>query len=252
MRRFILLTLLCVFIAPFAAQAAGDSEEPPHHHWHFSGMFGTYDKAALQRGLKVYREVCSACHSLERVYFRNLEALGYDEAQVKNIAAQYTVTDGPNDEGEMFERTARPSDKFPSPFENSQAAKYANGGAYPPDLSLITKARHHGPDYIRALFLGYEEPPEGVELLDGQHYNIYMPGHIIAMAQPLSDGQIAYEDGSPDTVEQYAGDVAEFLAWAADPYMEERKQTGIKVILFLLVFAGVMYAYKKKIWADVH
>jgi ubiquinol-cytochrome c reductase cytochrome c1 subunit len=225
---------------------------PPKQHWHFDGMFGTYDKSAMQRGLKVYREVCSACHSLKRVYFRNLEALGYDEGQVKTIASEYTIQDGPNDDGEMFERSGLPSDRFTSPYPNDNAAKAMNNGALPPDLSLITKARHDGPNYVYGILTGYEPAPAGTVLLPGQNWNKYMPGHIIAMAKPMSDGQVAYEDGSPQTVEQYAHDVVNFLTWTADPYMEDRKRTGIKVLIFLAIFAGIMYAVKRRIWADVH
>ncbi|MGB0719947.1 MAG: cytochrome c1 [Bdellovibrionales bacterium] len=231
--------------------ASGDTPHPPKQDWSFSGPFGTYDRGALQRGYKVYREVCSACHSMQHVSFRNLEALGYDEAQIKNIAANYTVIDGPDDEGEMFERPALPSDAFPSPYPNKQAAKAANG-AYPPDLSLITKARHGGADYVYAILTGFTEPEHGVTLTEGQHYNKYMPGHVIAMAPPLSDDQVAYEDGSPTTVQQYAKDVSHFLTWAAEPEMEDRKRIGLQVLIFLLVFAGIMYGVKKKIWADVH
>ncbi len=243
-----------VTAAPAEAHPAGShaAAEPEHLHWHFDGMFGTYDRAALQRGLKVYREVCAACHSLKRVYFRNLEALGYDEGQVKTIASSYTVHDGPNDEGEMFDRPGLPSDRFVSPFPNDNAAKFANGGALPPDLSLITKARHHGPDYVHGILTGYAPPPEGTTLLPGQNWNKIMPGHIIAMAPPLTDGQVAYEDDAPQTVDQYARDVAEFLAWSADPYMEDRKRTGFKVVFFLIVFAGIMYAVKRRIWAKAH
>jgi len=216
-------------------------------------MTGTFGKAAMQRGLKVYREVCSACHSMDLVAYRNLTALGYNEAQVKNIAAEYTVTDGPDDEGEMFDRPARPSDRFVSPYPNKNAAKAANNGALPPDLSLIAKARHHGPDYIYALLTGYQdEAPHGHTLLEGQYWNTYMPGHVIAMAPPLSDGIVGYEDGSPETAEQYAYDVVNFLMWAADPYLEQRKKAGLSVLIFLIVFAGVMYAVKRKIWEDVH
>ena len=253
----ILLTLLALAILPFnVANAAGDATPPPAQDWTFNGPFGTYDKAAMQRGLKIYRDVCSACHSLKRIYFRNLEALGYTEAQIKNIAAEYTVIDGPDSEGEMFERTAKPSDRFPSPYPNVQAAKAANGVA-PPDLSLIKKARVNGADYVAGLLSGYVEAPhEFVEhngpLNDGQYYNKYMAGHVIAMAAPLSDGIIAYEDGTPETVEQYSKDVSHFLAWAAEPEMEQRKRLGVQVLLFLLVFAGIMYGIKKKIWADVH
>lgn len=235
------------------AFAAGNAEPAPHQHWHFSGMTGQFDKAAMQRGLKVYREVCAACHSLKRVAYRNLTDLGYSEDQVKNIAAEYTVTDGPNDEGDMFDRPARPSDHFVSPYPNDNAAKAVNDGALPPDLSLITKARKHGPDYVYALLTGYQDGAEhGHDVPEGKHWNKYFPGHVISMAPPLSDDMVAYEDGSPQTVEQYSHDVVNFLVWAADPYLETRKRTGIAVLIFLIVFAGVMYAVKRKIWADVH
>lgn len=251
----IFLTL--VLLLPFSfAHAAGDAPKAPKQKWSFNkgplGAFGTYDKASLQRGLKVYRDVCAACHSLKRIHFRNLHALGYNEAQIKNIAAEYTVTDGPNEEGDMFERAALPKDKFPSPFPNDNAAKFANGGAMPPDLSLITKARKNGSNYLYALLTGYKDPPEGETLTSTQHWNKYYPGHKISMAAPLMDGQIAYEDGSPEMVEQYSKDVTHFLTWAADPHMEARKKAGFRVILFLLVFAGIMYVVKKRTWKDVH
>lgn len=247
----ILLSLGVIMGASPAAFAAGASVHAPEQEWSFSGPFGTYDRAALQRGLKVYREVCAACHSLKYVAYRNLTDLGYAEAQVKNIAAEYTVMDGPDDEGEMFERPAVPADRFVSPYPNENGAKAANNGAFPPDLSLIAKARVGGPDYIAALLTGYEEP-HGEELLAGQYWNKYMAGHVIAMAPPLSDGMIAYEDGTDEIAKQYAKDVSQFLMWTAEPSMESRKQIGIKVLIFLLAFAGVMYAVKKKIWADVH
>jgi ubiquinol-cytochrome c reductase cytochrome c1 subunit len=243
---------LLILISAAPAYAAGEYVKPPDINWSFDGPFGTYDRAALQRGFKVYKEVCSACHAMKRVAYRNLSALGYSDAQIKTIAAEYMVMDGPNEEGEMFERAARPSDRFKSPYPNENAAKFANNGAYPPDLSLITKARHGGADYIYGLLIGYEPPPSDKVLLAGQHWNKYMPGHVIAMAAPLTDGQIAYEDGSPQTVDQYARDVAHFLTWAAEPEMEQRKRMGVKVILFLIVFAGIMYAVKRKIWAKVH
>lgn len=242
-----------VFIPGASAQAAGgEAVHLPQQHWHFSGPFGTYDRAALQRGLKVYRQVCGACHGLDHVAYRNLEFLGYSEDQVKAIASEATVTDGPNDDGEMFDRPGRPSDVFVNPYKNEKQAKAANNGALPPDLSMITKARHGGADYVYALLTGYEEPPAHVTLLPGQNWNRFMPGHVIAMAKPISDGAVTYEDGSPETVEQYARDVSEFLTWAADPYMEDRKRTGISVLIFLAVFAGIMYAYKRRIWSDVH
>ncbi len=252
----IAVSIASASITPNSAYAAGAGEPPPKQDWSFNGPFGTFDKAAMQRGLKVYREVCAACHSLKRIRFRNLEALGYSEAQIKNIAAEYTVIDGPNEEGDMFERAAKPSDAFPSPYPNKNAAKAANG-AYPPDLSLIRKARANGADYLYALLTGYKEAPEyftkkNGPLLEGQHYNKYMAGNVIAMAAPLSDGMIAYEDGSDETVKQYSKDVTNFLAWAAEPEMEVRKRTGVQVLIFLLVFAGILYGIKKKIWADVH
>ena len=234
------------------AHSAGGGEHIPEQSWSFDGVFGTYDRASLQRGFQVYKQVCATCHSMEKLYYRNLSALGYNEAELKAIAAEYTVMDGPNDEGEMFERVALPSDPFISPFPNKKAAEYANNGAYPPDFSLIALAKHGGPDYLYAVLTGYEDAPAHMELLPGQYYNKYKDGHIIAMAPPLSDGLVEYGDGSPQTVSQYAKDVSHFLAWAASPELETRKQTGIKVFLFLLVFAGVMYAYKKKVWADAH
>ncbi len=251
MRTLALITFACAMLSVPAFAGGGSKEPLMEQEWSFKGVTGTFDKASMQRGLHVYREVCSACHSIKRIYFRNLEALGYSEKEVKTIAAEYEVTDGPDEEGEMFTRAARPSDRFPSPYPNKKAAAAANG-AVPPDLSLIAKSRVHGPDYVFSLLNGYSAPETGHEIPEGKHWNKYFSGHIISMAKPLSDELISYEDGSPETLEQYAFDVVNFLAWAADPYMEERKQTGIKVIIFLLAFAGVMYAYKKRIWADAH
>jgi ubiquinol-cytochrome c reductase cytochrome b subunit len=245
------IILALIIIMPANVYAAEEAAAPPEQDWSFEGPFGTYDRGALQRGFQVYSQVCSACHSMKLLSYRNLRDLGYSEAQVKAIASQYTMTDGPNDEGEMFERPGKPSDRFVSPYPNDNAARYANNGALPPDLSLIAKARVHGPDYIYGILTGYEEAPEGETLAQGQYWNKYMPGHKIAMAPPLSDGVVAYEDGSDNTVRQYAKDVSAFLMWAAEPKLEVRKRTGIKVILFLLVFAGLMYAVKRKIWADV-
>ena len=218
----------------------------------FEGPFGTYDKASLQRGLQVYRQVCAACHSLKRVAYRNLEDIGYSAEQVKTIAGEVTVMDGPNDEGEMFERPGRPADHFKSPFTNDKAAASANGGALPPDLSLITKARHGGADYVYSLLTGYAEAPEGVVLAEGKHYNKAMDGNVIAMAPPLSDGLVTYEDGTPQVATQYAKDVATFLTWAAEPEMEQRKKMGVKVLIFLSIFAVMMYAVKRQIWKNVH
>lgn len=249
------LALMILAMMPLAQARASEANAPelPRQSWSFDGPFGTYDKAALQRGFKVYRDVCSSCHSMNLLYYRDLEGIGYNEAQIKNIAADYTIEDGPNDEGDMFERPRLPSDHFKAPFANAKAAAYANNGAAPPDLSLIAKAREGHADYIYALLTSFQNPPpHGANLAQGQYWNEYFPGHKLAMPPPLSDGMVAYEDGTPETLNQYARDVAQFLTWAGDPYMEERKRTGLKVLLFLLVFASVMYAVKRKIWADQH
>lgn len=264
----------------FAAEEAHNAAEPTHFpihkpqemDWTFAGPFGTYDKAQLQRGLKIYKEVCSACHSMNLVSFRTLEDLGYNEAQVKAFAAEYEVQDGPNADGEMFMRKALPGDHFPSPFPNSVAAALANNGAAPPDFSLIAKARgvergfptflidiftmyaSNGPDYIHALLTGYDEqPPAGMEIAEGTHYNpFFIAGKSLAMAKPLSDGQVTYEDGAPETVDQYSRDISAFLMWAAEPHLEARKQTGFAVMIFLVLFAGLVYATKRKVWANAH
>jgi len=256
------------------ARAQEHNDAPPAEKWSFAGPFGKYDRAALQRGLKVYKEVCSNCHALSYIAFRNLGdpgGPGYSTAQTAALASEYKIKDGPNDQGEMFERPGRPADYFPSPFANEQAARAANGGAAPPDLSLITKARSYkrgfprfvfdfftqyqeqGPDYVAALLQGFEDtPPEGVTIPDGSYYNKYFPGHAIKMPKPLNDGQVTFDDGSPATVAQYAKDVTSFLMWAAEPQMEARKKLGFQVFIFLIVFAGLMYFTKKKVWADAH
>lgn len=246
---------LAAGVAATPAMAAGDAVDLPSQSWSFTGPFGTFDRGQLQRGYKVYREVCSSCHSMERVKFRNLAepgGPGFTEDQVKAIAAEYEVTDGPDDAGDMFERPAKPFDSFVSPFENEAAARASNGGAYPPDFSVIAKARPNGPDYIYALMVGYkEEPPAHVELREGMYYNEYFAGHQIAMAPPLSEELVEYTDGTPMTTEQYARDVAAFLMWAAEPKLEERKRMGFQVMVFLLVFAGLLYFAKQRVWANV-
>lgn len=238
-----------VFHAP--AFAAGAAIEIPEKEWSFEGPFGTFERDDLQRGFQVYKEVCSACHAMSKLSYRNLAAFGYSEAEIKAIAAGYTVMDGPNDEGEMFERPARPSDRFKSPFANEKAARYANNGAYPPDMSLLVRARHGGPNYIYALMTGYTTPPADFKLNPGMNYNKYFAGHQIAMAAPLSDGQVTYADGTEATVEQMAHDVATFLTWASEPHMERRKEMGLKVMIFLAVFSILLYITKRKVWADV-
>lgn len=254
-RYFSLLAVVALALsASWPAQAAKEAVPPPDMDWPHEGLFSTYDRAALQRGFQVYKQVCAACHSMNKLYYRHLEQIGYTEGQVKTVAAEYMVTDGPDGEGQMFERPALPSDKFWAPFANKQAAMYANNGAYPPDLSLITKARYGGEDYIYGLLIGYEDPPadKADDLLPGQYWNRYMPGHVIAMAPPLMDGQVDYVDENvPETVKQYAQDLSQFLAWAAEPHMEARKRAGIKAFIFLFVFTLLMYQVKKRIWKDV-
>ncbi len=234
------------------AQAAEGAQAPIQHPWSFEGVFGHFDRAAAQRGLQVYREVCSNCHSLKYIAFRNLAELGYTDDEVKAIAAQYQITDGPNDQGEMYQRPGRPADIFPAPFPNEQAARAANGGALPPDLSLITKARADGSNYVYSLLQGFHEPPAGETGPEGTYYNVYFPSHWIAMPPPLSDGQVTYADGTEASVEQMANDVANFLTWAGEPTLEARKQTGLKVMLFLIVLTALLYATKRKVWAHLH
>jgi ubiquinol-cytochrome c reductase cytochrome c1 subunit len=233
------------------AHAVGETPVPPAENWSFNGIFGTFDQAATQRGFQVFQTVCQGCHSSKYLAFRTLQDIGYSEEDVKAIAAGYTVTDGPNEAGEMFERPGRPSDFRPGPYDNPQAARAANGGALPPDLSLIAKARAHGPDYVYHLLVGYEEPAGDVNVPEGMYYNHYFPGHMIAMPPPLQEGVVEYQDGTPATVAQMAADVTQFLMWLAEPKLEERKQMGIKVMLFLVVLTGLLYAYKRKVWADV-
>ncbi len=239
--------------ASTGAYAAGDVLPPKDVKWNFEGIFGTYDRAAAQRGLQVYKEVCASCHALSRVAYRNLMDLGYTEDQVKAFAKEYEVQNAePNDDGEMFMRAALPSDRFVSPFPNKQAARAANGGAYPPDLSLITKARANGPSYLYSLLVGYTDVPAGVEEQEGLSYNPYFPGGWIAMAMPLFEDGVEYTDGTKATVDQMAKDVTYFLSWAASPDLEQRKKTGLSVMMFLVVFTGLLIAVKKKVWSDVH
>lgn len=245
--------------------------KPIRQDWSFAGLFGQYDQAQLQRGYKVYKEVCSACHSMDLVKFRNLGDEGgpaFGEAEVKALAAQYTIQDGPDDNGDMFERPRLPKDPMPAPFANEKAARAANGGALPPDMSLLAKARavhrgfpwfvfdmflpyqEQGPDYIVSLITGYQDPPEGVTVPEGTYYNPhFMSGISLRMPPPITDGQVQYTDGTPMTVDQYAHDAAAFLMWAAEPHLDARKALGLKVMLFLIVFAGLLYFVKRAIWS---
>ena len=272
-RILLALTLTASLAALSAAQAAEEhgAPQPPAHKWSFSGPFGKFDQAQLQRGFKVYKEVCASCHSMSMVSFRNLAepgGPGYSPDQATAVAAEYKIKDL-DDKGESIERAGRPADFFPSPFANDKAAAAANGGVAPPDFSTLAKARTYergfpwfvfdiftqfqeqGPDYIVALLQGYEEPPQGFNLPAGGNYNKYFPGHVIAMPPPLSKDQVTYEDGTPQTLEQYSKDVAAFMMWAAEPHLVQRKRIGFQVMIFLIVLSGLLYFTKKKIWHEV-
>lgn len=245
------LSAVSAALAP-QAFAAGEGPVPPKQAWSFNGPFGTFDRGELQRGFQVYKEVCAACHSMNKLSYRHLASIGFSEAEVKAIARQYQVMDGPNDEGEMFERDAIPSDRFKAAYANEKAARAANNGALPPDLSLMAKARANGPDYLYALLTGYKDAPANFQMQAGMNYNEYFPGHQIAMANPLSEGGVTYTDGTNATVSQMARDVSAFLMWAAEPKMEERKSMGVKVMIFLFILAGLLIAARRRIWSDLH
>lgn len=256
-RRIVLgaLTVLIGIAAALMVAANPVAHSTVHtQSWSFNGFFGSFDQAQLKRGYQVYRDVCAGCHSMDLLAYRDLQDIGFTEDEVKAIAAEVQVQDGPDDTGEMFDRPARPSDRFQPPFPNEQAARAANNGAYPPDLSLIAKSRagagffgYSGADYIHSLLTGYEEPPAGMTLPEGMYYNHAFKGHQIAMPPPLSEGE-----GPEATVDQQAKDIAALLTWAAEGNLEERHRTGIKAILFLVIFTLLAYATKRRVWANVH
>jgi cytochrome c1 len=270
--RIIALTLAGAVAAVALPALAAEQEAPPRQKWSFAGPFGKYDEAQLQRGFKVYKEVCSACHSIQMLTFRNLAdrgGPGFSEEQAAAVASEYKIKDI-DDRGEPTERTGRPADTFPPPFANELAAKAANGGTAPPDMSTLAKARTYqrgfpwfvfdmftqyqeqGPDYITALLKGYEEPPKDFKLPSGGNYNKYFPGHNIAMPPPLQAGQVTYDDGAPQTLDQYSQDVSAFLMWVAEPHLVQRKRIGFQVMVFLIVLAGLMYFTKKNVWSAAH
>ena len=247
-----MITLLAALAVAPAALAAGTTLEPKQQDWSFDGVFGRFDRPSVQRGLQVYKEVCAACHSIKRVPFRTLTDVGFSEAEVKSLAASYSIKDGPNDVGEMFERPGRPSDRFPKVYANDNAARAANNGGVPPDLSLMIKAREDGANYVFSLLTGYHDAPEGFTVPEGAHYNPYMPGGIIKMAAPLRDEGVTYQDGTKATVDQQAHDLVNFLQWAAEPEMEQRKRMGVHVMLFLAAMTCFFYVVKKRMWSDLH
>ena len=263
---------LAIAVAPAAFAQTHETEHPPRLKWSFAGPFGKYDQAQLQRGFKIYKEVCSNCHSLDLLSYRNLaDPTGpdYSMEQVTAMAAEAKIGDI-DDQGSPVTRPGRPADHFPAPFPNETAARAANGGAAPPDMSVLAKARTYergfpwfifdiftqyqeqGPDYIAAILKGYEDEPKGFQLPEGSYYNKYFPNGAIKMPAPLTDGQVTYEDGSPQTLEQYSKDIATFLMWAAEPTLVARKRLGFQVIIFLIVLSSMLYFTKKKVWAGVH
>jgi ubiquinol-cytochrome c reductase cytochrome c1 subunit len=247
--------LIGVGVVGMAALAPAFGEDEPslkHLDWSFYGIFGTYDRAALQRGFEIVNDVCSNCHSFHQLYYRDLEGIGLSASDVKALAAANQVTDGPNDQGAMFKRPGKPSDPFKAPFPNEQAARAANNGALPPDLSLIIKAREGGPDYVYGILTGFTKTPSGFHMNTGMNYNDVFPGHQIAMPQPLQDDSVTYNDGTKATIDQEAHDVVTFLTWLSNPELEERHRMGVKVLIFLVIFTGVLYMVKRKVWADVH
>ena len=258
MKRFSIKSLLIIFSLLLASTAklysAGEEAKPIKVDWSFKGITGKFDRASLQRGFQVYKEVCSSCHSMQYLSYRNLGQPGgpeFTEQEVKAIAASVEITDGPDDQGEMFTRPGRPADKFKNPYPNVKASIAANVGAYPPVMSVLVKARPEGSNYIYSVLVGYEDPPEGITLDDGVYYNKYMIGNKIKMSSPLSDDIVEYSDGTQASVDQMAKDVTTFLTWAAEPELEERHRTGVKVIIYLILLTTLVYLSMKKIWSRV-
>ena len=248
------LLFFLYFLSSINPIQSAEMVDPIKVNWSFKGLTGTFDRASLQRGFQVYKEVCSSCHSMQYLSYRNLGEPGgpeFSELEVKAIASSVEIEDGPDDQGEMFTRPGRPSDKFKSPYPNVKASIAANGGAYPPDMSVLVKARPGGSNYIYSVLVGYEDPPAGMVLDDGVYYNKFMIGNKIKMSSPLSDGIVEYTDGTESSVDQMAKDVTTFLSWAAEPELEERHRTGVKVIIYLVLLTILVYLSMKKIWSRV-
>ncbi len=254
MKKIFILSSI-IFLLCSSVFAAGDASKPLKVDWSFNGFFGKFDRAQLQRGYQVYKEVCASCHSMKYLSYRNLGEKGgpeFSDAEVKAIAAGFQIKDGPNEEGEMFERAGLPKDKFKSPYPNEKAARAVNGGAYPPDMSVLVKARAGGADYIYSILMGYDENiPANIKLEEGVYFNKYMPGKKIRMPKPLNDGGVEYADGTKATTSQMSKDVTAFMTWAAEPHLEKRKRIGFKTILYLLIFSVLVFLSMKKIWSRV-
>ncbi len=249
----ILFSISIILFIPLKINSA-EKVELMKTDWSFKGPLGKFDRASLQRGYQVYTEVCAACHSMKYLSYRNLMEKGgpeFSEVQAKAIAASFDVTDGPNADGEMFSRSARLSDKFPMPYPNDKAAQAANGGAYPPDMSVLAKARKGGVDYLYSVLLGYEDPPAGVTLDEGVYYNKFMYGNKIKMPKPLEDDLVEYSDGTLATEEQMAKDVVSFLMWSAEPHLEARHKMGFRAIIYLTILTVLVYFSMKKIWSRI-
>ena len=247
-----IIIALFLSLVPITVLSEENNNKFIETNWTFDGLFGTFDRASLQRGYQVYTEVCSGCHSVQHLSYRNLSEKGgpeFSADEAKAIASQFEVEDGPNSDGEMFVRSARLSDKFVKPYPNVEASTAANGGAYPPDMSVLAKARTGGADYIYSLLLGYEDTPEGFELDDGVYYNKYMPGNKIKMSEPISDGIVEYADGTEPTKAQVAKDITAFLVWASEPHLESQHRMGFKTIVYLIILITLVYMSKQKIWA---
>ena len=249
-----LFVLSLILFISFKPLQSAEMTDPIKVDWSFKGLTGTFDRASLQRGFQVYKEVCASCHSMQYLSYRNLGEPGgpeFSEEEVKAIAASFEIEDGPDSQGEMFTRPGKPSDKFKSPYPNVQAASAANGGAYPPDMSVLVKARKGGADYIYSVLMGYEDPPSGMILDDGVYYNKYMPGNKIKMSQPLMSGAVEYIDGTVSSEEQMSKDVVAFLAWAAEPHLEARHKIGFRAIVYLLIITVLVYFSMKKLWSRI-
>ena len=255
MKNFIrLLVIFTLFCFSITYSYSAETTKLLKTDWSFKGLFGKFDRGSLQRGYQVYTEVCASCHSMKYLSYRNLGEKGgpeFSQAEVKAIAASFEVIDGPNADGEMFERSGKPSDKFVMPYDNVKAAQAANGGAYPPDMSVLVKARGGGVDYIYSLLQGYEETPSGMTLDEGVHYNKYMYGNKIKMANPLSDGLVEYADGTNASVEQMSKDVTTFLMWTAEPHLEARHRMGFKAVVYLIILTILVYFSMKRIWSRI-
>jgi ubiquinol-cytochrome c reductase cytochrome c1 subunit len=252
--RPILASVLCAgfAIAPLSKSASAQESSIPNEKWSFEHLFGTYDLTSAQRGLQVYLNVCSNCHSMQYLHYRDLSGVGLTADQIKAVASGITVPSGLDDQGNPKEGPATPASQFKTPFANDKAARAANNGALPPDLSLIVNAREGGPNYVYGILTGFAEAPSGFKVQDGMYYNKMFPGHQIGMPPPLQDGTVEYTDGTPNNLHQEAHDVVTFLSWAANPELVERKQIGVRVILFLVFMTGITYAVKRKVWSDVH